>query len=210
MKNNSTKNKKETWYKKTFKLLKSIGKWFINTIVVVIATAWIADMLVEKTIKKINEEEVIEKQLSTLENMYIGCSKDWIDENIGTPTFVYNENFKVNYKQGNDESKEIYYDYLGCVYITDIGILRTFFDKDDMSCKAFFITAVDDKYTINLPKRYRHFVNDKSLGNFSYYDIQATPEYINGFFSNGTGRYLCEETYYFFGNGNYYYYFLQH
>ncbi|MBQ6169643.1 MAG: hypothetical protein IJK30_06760 [Ruminococcus sp.] len=167
-----------------------------------IITACLANCLITKSVKRINAEEKLNAQVKTLENVYIGCSKEWIDEKLGAPTFMYSCEGKTELT--NMTPKEIDYDFLACVYVTDIAVLKTYFGKEDNSCQAFFITVTDEKQSLDLPSTYRRFVNDKSIGKFSYYDIDGNPTAVGGAISNGNARTFYGETFNFYSAGNYY------
>ena len=153
--------------------------------------------MISESIKKISEEEKTKNQLNTFENIYIGCSKEWLDERLGAPTFKY------KYKK---YPKDIEFNLLCCVYVTDIALVRVYFDETALSCKAYFVTSTNEEYSINLPETYKHFVNDKPIGEFSYYDIMNIPNCLGGGKSNGNVRTIYGEVYYFLSAGNYYYF----
>lgn len=177
----------------------------INQIVILlvgpILTAIIADVMIEHSMKKISEKESLNNQTKTFESLYIGCSKEWIDERLGVPTFEYtiDSDSPILY----NEKETLKDDLLGCVYNTDIAILRAFFKKDDLSCKAFFVTTKNEN-AIKIPKPYCNIIHSNEIGNFSYYDIMNYPVLLGGFFTNGTGRLFYGEVYYYYSGGNYY------
>lgn len=175
---------------------------FMSLLIAPIITALIADKLIKKSMHEIAKENSLNSQISTLDTLYIGCSKEWLDEKLGVPTFAYMiDSENQLYYIHNDE---IDIDLLGCIYITDIVIVRAFFNKDDLSCRAFFVTAMDDNIKIKLPSAYRKNICDNCLGDFSYYDLSEKPALLGGFFSNGSGRLFYGEVFYYFSAGNYY------
>ena len=127
---------------------KKLFKGALSLFAAPIITACLANCLITKSVKRINAEEKLNAQVKTLENIYIGCSKEWIDEKLGAPTFMYSCEGKTELT--NMTPKEIDYDFLACVYVTDIAVLKTYFGKEDNSCQAFFITATDEKLWRNI------------------------------------------------------------
>lgn len=195
---NKTKCRKQ----KHKNIIKKLGKGLLLAIIAPIITAIVADWLISRSVKRINAEEKLNMQVKTLENVYIGCSKEWIDEKLGAPTFMYSCDGKIEFERTKPE--EMNYDFLTCVYVTDIAVLKAYYGKEDNSCQIFFITATDEKQPLNLPSTYRRFVNDKSIGKFSYHDIEGNPTVIGGAFSNGNARTFYGETFNFYSAGNYY------
>lgn len=192
--NNTKKNKNIPVYK--------IIIWILSIIIIPIFTAFVSDYLIEQTLKNVAREEKLNMQIETLENIYIGCSKEWIDEKLGAPTFIYSTS-KIN--SYNDNYKSEYdNDYISCVYSTDIAVLKVYYLKENISCKAYYITSTNKDCHINLPKAYRRFVNNKSIGDFSYYDINGAPEIVGGGISNGNMREFYGELFNYNSAGNYY------
>lgn len=121
-----------------------------------------------------------------LENMYTSSSKDWIEDQFGSATFQY-----------QDEK------YLQRVYVTDLAIVNTFFEKDSDVCIAYFITLrdSDDAGKISVSPAYSHLFGGKKLGSFTYNELSSytattvPPEEVSGFFTNGSGRIFYGEYY---------------
>ncbi|WP_295072680.1 ETEC_3214 domain-containing protein [Ruminococcus sp.] len=167
-----------------------------------IITAYLADYLIEKSLLKLAREEKINMQIDTLENIYIGCSKEWIDDKLGVPTFTYTCDGTITLIDMTPQ--EMQYDFLSCIYVTDLAVCKVYFEKEDLSCQAFYITSINEKYVINLPSTYKRYVNNKPIGDFSYYDIYGSPTIIGGGISNGNLRTFYGETFYYNSAGNYY------
>lgn len=200
--NTSKKSKSNIKKRKNKRFFQKVISASISLLIAPVITAFIADKIIRKSMQEITKENTLNNQLSTLDTLYIGCSKEWLDERLGVPTFIYSVNSEnLPYYVHNDD---LHSDLLGCVYVTDIAILRAFFNKDDRSCKAFFVTAKDETIKIKLPNPYRRSICDKSLGDFSYYDIKNMPSLIGGFITNGVGRIFYGECFYYASGGNYY------
>lgn len=148
--------------------------------------------------------------INTLEDIYIGCSKEWIDSHLGPPTFLYladsNEISDYIRDRCREEEYDVNYNLIVGIYVTDVAILQAYFDKSAMSCRLFMIIRTDSRRwnQVNLPKQYRYCVNNKPLGKFSYYEIDGQPEHIHSYYTNGTGRTFYMEQYYYASGGNYY------
>ena len=132
--------------------------------------------------------------IKSIQNLYIGSHKGWIDSKLGFPTFT---------NQAED--------FLECVYVTDIATVRVYYDYTVNACQAFFVTALSKKLfdAIELPPQYSWIVSKKRLGKFSFYEIEYVPFSYFGFVSQGVGRALYGELYDYSSRGNYYeFYFL--
>lgn len=142
-------------------------------------------------------ERQIEEQLDNLSRLYIGCSKEWLNDSFGTPQFSGQKN-----------------DFSLYAYVTKHFLVQVALDESN-AARAYLITALETDDPINWE------INDKtiqtmldnrslklSLGNFSYSDFSESPEKVFGFVSNGNSRALYAEYYYFMAWGNYYDYYL--
>lgn len=123
--------------------------------------------------------------LEAVNSVYIGNSKEYLDKNLGEAAFT------VNYGK-----------YDKAIYITKPAVVMVFFDKNQ-KCVGYYVTQRGN-YRIELPKVYAHIVGNKQIGKFSYYDIDSSPLYAFGFFTNGIGRVFYQEQYYYTSGGNYY------
>lgn len=120
----------------------------------------------------------------TIQNLYIGSNKDWIDSKLGPATFT----------------RIIDNEFCECVYVCDVAIVRAYFETSSNSCKAFFVTAYNLKSSekIIFPKNYSRVVSGKALGEFSFYEIDFSPDVVFGFTSSGPGRAIYGEKYFFY------------
>lgn len=149
-------------------------------------------------------EEMMEI-LSSIQQLSIGCSKDWVDNELGTP--FSEERVAVGEERrlfpGEDESSKIG-EILECVYIYDIVSVQVYFDVPNNSCKAFFITLLEDAFIdIAMPEVYSSLVSNRPIGEFTYSEINGEPNYVYGYAGQGISRAFYGEKYYFAASGNY-------
>lgn len=152
--------------------------------------------------------EEMKEILESIQKISIGSSKDWIDDKLGPP---YSESVVEITKDGRvwpdtDESS-IIGEVLESVYIFDVVSVIAYFDMDENSCEAFFVTLMKDISGIEvvMPEAYSFCVSGKPLGEFTFSDIWNgwEPLYVDGYATNGVGRVFYGEQYYFAGGGNY-------
>ena len=149
--------------------------------------------------------------LDAIRNIYIGSSKQWIDEKLGSPTFIEEREIndesgiKPDTVMGNGEK------LLECMYVFETVSVRIYYDSPENSCKAFFVTKMEtnSEDTIRMPEFYSWIVQNKPLGEFVFTEIDSEPEKVYGYTSNGVGYTFYGEQYYFAGRGGYHnFYFL--
>ena len=129
--------------------------------------------------------------IDSINGIYLGSNKDWVDSHLGPATFI------------NEHD-----DFVECVYVSEIAAVRVFYDVKTSSCSAFFVTALNRQksHKLGLPELYSYITDGKNLGEFSYYDIKDKPLGVSGYVSQGAARSFYMENYYY-GAGNYYYYY---
>lgn len=176
-------------YKRIFRYFTSC-RWVsavVSTVLATMLSTLFLSMISKAYTDYINQRE-LEKSIGSI---YLGCNREWIDEKLGEATFTINHS-----------------DYIECVYISEIAAVRAFYGTETESCEAFFVTALSNRKieTLKLPGIYSHVTNGKSLGEYSYYDIQDKPLGIDGYVTNGDARIFYMEQYYY-GAGNYYEYY---
>lgn len=116
-------------------------------------------------------------------------SKDRIDEELKFPIF---------------EQKE--FDIVENVYVLENGIIRGYYFNNSLI--AYFVTITGEE-RITLPENFQGLVNNKELGDFTYYEIEQLPYKINSYVTLGIGNTFYSEVYNFGAFGNYYdFYFL--
>lgn len=167
---------------------------FFSTIVATILATLIATFLINMFNKVYIHTYQKKELIRSIQDLYIGSNKEWIDSKLGYPTFT------------NQAEK-----FLECVYVTNIAAIRVYYDNSAKACQAFFVTALSKKHSnsIKLPSQYSWIVSKKKIGKFSFYDIEDSPMSYFGFVSNGIGRALYGEEYTYQGSGNnYIFYFL--
>lgn len=156
----------------------------------------------------ISVSEEMKEILTSIQKLSIGSSKYWVDDKLGPP---YAENIVEITENGRvwphtDESSKVG-EILECIYIFDIVSVKMYFDTAENSCKAFFVTLMENTcgIDVDIPGAYSFFVSDKPLGKFTFSDIGSgyEPNNIYGYASNGVGRVFYGEQYYFAGSGNY-------
>lgn len=174
----------------TSKIIKKTINTIFTTMISTIVTSVIATIIATAFIDmKKEENSFIEKQgklLYDLQTVCIGCNKEWMDSAFGMPVFT-------NMDGTTNEQ----------VYITDIAIIRAFFDITDNSCVMFFVTQTADKTIPLMPTISNTFYNtigdNKELGTLSYDEIKYYSSAIffvaYGFFTNGSGRTFYGEGY---------------
>jgi hypothetical protein len=121
-----------------------------------------------------------------IDKISIGVSKVFVDDLLGKTK--YQTHFKK-------------YDLYDCLYILSGNVVRTVYIADQV--EAFFITRTNNRLDINL-NGYEYLCGNMPLGQFSYYDIDGTPEYILSLLQNGTGFQIYYEQFYWGCRGNYY------
>lgn len=120
----------------------------------------------------------------------IGENKEYIDETFGKSYYQYKA------KNGISEN----------IYILDGIILRAYYKHGQLI--SYFLT-ITNNIKLELPKKFQRFVNNKKLGDFSFYDIDGNPKNADAYTQNGTGHAFYSEEYYFGARGNYYqFYFM--
>lgn len=150
--------------------------------------------------------------LSSIQQLSIGCSKDWVNNKFGTP---YSET-KVSVTEDgilwpNADVSSKTGEILECTYIFEafdalnIILVQVYFDVPGNSCKAFFVTLLEDTLGIDvvMPEVYSSLISNKSLGEFAYSEIHGIPDYVYGFTGQGVARTFYGEKYYFAASGNY-------
>lgn len=146
--------------------------------------------------------------LTSIQKLSIGSSKDWVDDRLGPP---YSENVVEITENGrvwpDTDENNIIGAILESVYIFDAVSVIVYFDMDEKSCQAFFVTLMEDisEIDIVMPEAYAFCVFGKPLGEFTFSDIWNgwEPLYIDGYTSNGVGRVFYGEQHSFGGSGNY-------
>lgn len=155
--------------------------------------------------------EEMKDTLLYIQRLSIGCTKNWVDEKLGTP-FVENvvavtDDGRLPYDIDGNRIGEnnIVDEFLECIYIFDIVSVKIYFGVSDYSCKAFFVTLMEDASgaDIVMPETYSSFISNKLLGEFAFSEILWDPINVNGYVSQGVGRAFYGEQYYFAGSGNY-------
>lgn len=143
--------------------------------------------------------------LSSIQQLSIGCSKDWVISKLGAPYFEETVSIAEDRRllPNADESSKTG-EILECVYIYDIVSVMIYFDVPNNSCKAFFITLLEDTFIdIAIPEAYAPLVSSNPLGEFTYSEIIGDPDYVFGFTGQGIARTFYGEKYYFAAKGNY-------
>lgn len=177
---------------KLFKLFSS--KLFKDSMYIIITTiiaTIIATLIIDRNNKEYASSIEKEKLLYDLQTICIGCNKDWMDTAFGTPVFTNKDDLIIEE-----------------VYITDIALIRAFFEVDNNACIMFFVTQTSDEPIPLMPTISNYYYNaigkEEKLGILTYNEIN----YINinlfvayGFFTNGTGRTFYGEGYHnYFGS----------
>lgn len=166
-----------------------IINWTIYTVVITIITTIVATIIATALIDMKKEENSnIAKQeelLYDLQTICIGCNKEWMDYAFGMPVFSNIDGI----------TKEE-------VYITEIALIRAFFDIEDDSCVMFFITQTAETTIPFMPTISNTYYNvtgeNKELGTLSYDEIKYSKQDLfiaYGFLTNGSGRTFYGEGY---------------
>lgn len=157
----------------------------ISTIIATIVATIIATAFIDAKKEENSYIEKQEKLLYDLQTICIGCNKKWMDSVFGMPVFT---NIDEDIKED--------------VYITDIALIRAFFDTRDNSCVMFFVTQTTEKTIPLMPTLSNTYYNktgsDKMLGTLSYDDIKYSGDKLfvaYSFFTNGSGRAFYGEGY---------------
>lgn len=155
----------------------------------------------------ISVSEEMEEALANIRKLATGTTKDWVDDKLGYPfasnTIKVTETGRV---WPHTDENSITGELLECIYIIfDAISVRAYFDIPDNSCKAFFVTLMEDTldFDIVMPEVYLPFVSDKPLGEFTFSEIDGEPLELYGYVSQGVARVFYGEQYYYAGSGNY-------
>lgn len=173
-------------------LNKIIHTRIVESIITGIVFAVIASLLTSNIISYNERKNKIEQQINSLSNLYIGCNKQWADEQFGAPQFSCNKQ-----------------NYLFCAYVSDYFVVQFVFDEAQ-SAQGYLITALknDENVNIEIDDKTMCYPRKIVLGDISFYDFPTAPMSVYGFVSNGTGRALYAEKYNFTSAGNYYDYYI--
>ena len=178
-----------------FRKLGSVGCKLLEWVVTGIVFAIAASILSSIIMMRMEEKNKITEQLNNLSEIYIGCNKEWVDEQFGSPQFT-------GQKEG----------YTLCAYISDFFVIQMAFNEAE-SAQAYLITALNSEKNIKWKIDDSTFTTallgtnkGLTLGDFSYYDFPSKPTSVFGFVSNGNTRIFYSESYYFMSGGNYYNY----
>ncbi len=162
----------------------SINIIITTTISTIIATI-IATSIIDHNNKEYTYSVEREKLLYDLQTICIGCNKEWMDTAFGTPVFTNKDDLIIEE-----------------VYITDIALIRAFFEADSNACIMFFVTQTSEEPIPFMPTISNYYYNvigkKEKLGILTYNEINCID--INlfvayGYFTNGTGRAFYGEGY---------------
>ena len=161
----------------------------ITTVIATLISTFLVSCISEY-FRELREQTAL---IDSINGIYLGSNKDWVDSHLGPATFI------------NEHD-----DFVECVYVSEIAAVRVFYDVKTDSCNAFFVTALNAQKSdkLGLPKLYSEITGGKNLGEFSYYDVKGKPLGVYGYVTQGAARSFYMENYYY-GAGNYYnYYFI--
>lgn len=164
-----------------------------DTVVPTVIATLISTFLVSCISEHLRELREQTALIDSINGIYLGSNKDWVDSHLGSATFI------------NEHD-----DFVECVYVSEIAAVRVFYDVKTRSCSAFFVTALSRQKSnkLGLPELYSYITDGKNLGEFSYYDVEGKPQQVHGYVTQGAARSFYMEDYYY-GAGNYYnYYFV--
>lgn len=157
----------------------------ISTIIATIIATIFATVYIDTKKEESNSIQQKEKLMYDLQTICIGCNKEWMDSAFGMPVFT----------NVDGTTKEE-------VYITNIALIRAFFDIEDNSCVMFFVTQTTEETIPFMPTLSNTYYNrtgeEKRLGTLSYDEIQYSGYNFfiaYGFFTNGSGRTFYGEGY---------------
>ena len=184
-------------YKKIYLFLRSLSAPVLSGIL----AALFVNSMTASRLDSIQDNLIKE----TIQNIYIGQSKEWIDYRLGPPNYTNTLNVECKVEDGYEQNMN--YTYQVGIYITRYAMLRVYFDEENLSCQAFAVTIQKKNHQINLPEPYSEFVMHKSLGDFSYSEILYEPSYIASYHQNGTGRMAYIEEHFYTGTGGRGFYF---
>lgn len=103
--------------------------------------------------------------LFNINHISLGLNKGYIDELFGLPSYQsYDSNTSLS----------------DCIYVLENCLIKTYYK--DNALVGFFITTLDlnKKNKISLGG-YDHLVSNKTLGHFSYYEIEGKPSTVENF-----------------------------
>ncbi len=157
---------------------------FYNSVYILAAAVAIASSIATN----VKNAYIVKK---TINEMVIGTSQDYIFDKLGSP----------NYKKTYDDNG-----VTECVHVTNWAFLREFYI--DESLIGYFVTSRNQNTrgigTNNIASR---FTNNKTLGKYTYKEIEGKPNALLSFASNGSGNTVYSEEYYYASSGNYYIYY---
>lgn len=178
------------WVKKHPRL-KKLGFKTVELLMTGIVFAVVASLLTQYISEQNTQRSLVEKRLTSISSIYIGCSKEWVDEQFGAPQFI-----------GEIEG------YTMCAYLSDFYLLQFAFNES-FATEGYMVTSLENEENIQIEiKGVPVVLASTTLGEFSFYDFPGAPSSAYGFVTQGLGRALYAERYYFGNGGNYYEYYI--
>lgn len=170
--------------KRLKELNEKYGKFLSGTligIIIMVISPIIVDNVYDKYVEKKEKDKIYEE-------MRIGNNKANIEDVVGFSKYIH-----VDEESGIEES----------IY-TPSGFCYRCYYKDNQLI-AYFVTVMDFEHNAicKFPDRYLEIVNNKKLGEFSYYEVNGKPNLVTSYVTNGIGRTLYCEEYYYNAIGNY-------
>ena len=173
------------------------GKNFVLSVLIAVIATILSSIIITITSNILEQENYKKSVFNAVENISIGCSKEWMDSKFGVPTFSCAH--PLPWEDGFLSEDLSIVEYC---YVLDELIIRAFYESPGDSCCLFLVTQRTEKmsYEIHIPYSP---TNGKSLGEFTYYEIDGKPLSVFGCDHQGFIRDLYGEFYYFGTSANY-------
>ena len=173
------------------------GKSFSLSVLIAVIATILSSIIISITSNVLEQDNYKKSEFNAVENISIGCSKEWMDSKFGVPTFSCAH--PLPWEDGLLSKDLSIVEYC---YVLDELIIRAFYESPGDSCCLFLVTQRAEKmsYEVNIPYSP---TNGKPLGKFTYYEIKGKPLSVFGFDHQGFVRDLYGEFYYFGTSANY-------
>jgi len=174
------------------------GKNFVQSVLIAVIATVLSSIVISITSNIFEQNNYKRSIFNAVENISIGCSKEWMDSKFGVPTFSCAHPLPWEEELLSEDLSIVEY-----CYILDELIIRAFYKSPVESCCLFLVTQRTEKISqeVNIPYSP---TNGKSLGKFTYYEIEGKPLSVFGFDYQGFVRDLYGEFYYLGTSKSYY------
>lgn len=173
------------------KVDKGLGTFFQNSAIGQVCIAIILAAAVALTSSAWNDLKKSRNYYDRINELCIGLNQEYVDSFLGFPTFLtYYDEYEVT------ES----------VYTSKYSVVRCYYAQERLV--GFFVTGRDGcGRKLGISQQISSFTKGKSLGEYTFSDIQFPPQKACGYFTNGIGYAAYFEEAYFNSFGLYHMYY---